>query len=110
MAENYKILGQVAPAATTETDLYEAPAATEAVSSTVVICNRSGSFSGTARVSIALGGGATQTKDYIYYDLAIPANETFAATIGLCLEANDVMRVYSSLATMTFQLFGVEKT
>jgi len=41
MANAYKVLGQVAPAATTDTTLYTVPAATEAVISTIVVANRS---------------------------------------------------------------------
>jgi len=108
MAESYKTLGQAAPAATTETDLYTVPAITETVTSTIVICNRS--TVATVRVSVSAGGGATSNEDYLYYDLVIPANDTFAATMGICLEATDKMRVYASTANVTFQLFGVEKT
>jgi hypothetical protein len=52
MATTYKILGQSAPAATTEVDLYTVPAATDAVVSTVTACNR-GTAAGTYRIYVS---------------------------------------------------------
>lgn len=107
MAIGYKVLGQQAPTATTELDLYTVPAATEAVASSITITNRGTTIS-TFRVSIAVGGGATGIKNYLYYDLPIAGNDTFIATIGVTLTATDVIRVYASSANLTFQLFGSE--
>ena len=106
MATSYKILGQRAPSATTETDLYTVPGATEAVVSSIIICNR-GAF-GTFRISISGGGGATANADYIYYDLTLAANDTFIATVGITLSATDVVRVYASTADFSFNLYGSE--
>ena len=107
MATAYKVLGQVSPSATTETDLYTVPAATSAVASSVIVCNRSAVLS-TFRISIAIGGTATTNKDYIYYDLPIGANDTFIATIGVTLAATDEVRVYSSNTNLSFSLYGSE--
>lgn len=109
MAVNYKIIGQSAPAATTETPIYTVPAATQAVLSSVIICNR-GAVSATFRISISEGGGATANEDYIYYDLPLGANDTFIATIGVTLSETDVVRVYASTADLSFNLSGSEIT
>jgi hypothetical protein len=101
-----KILGQAAPSATTETDLYTVPDLKAAVVSSIVVCNRS--TSATFRVSVAYGGGATGNKDYLYYDLTIAANETFIATIGITLSNADKVKVYASSANLSFNLFGAE--
>lgn len=106
MATAYKVLGQSSPSATTETDLYTV-AATSAVASSVIVCNRSSVLS-TFRISIAVGGGATANKDYIYYDLPIGANDTFIATIGVTLAATDKVKVYSSNTNLSFSLYGSE--
>jgi hypothetical protein len=103
----YKTLGQSNPAATTETDLYTVPAATSAVASSVIVCNRSAVLS-TFRISIAIAGATTANKDYIYYDLPIGANDTFIATIGVTLAATDVVRVYASNTNLSFSLYGSE--
>ena len=107
MATAYKVLGQVSPAATTETDLYTVPAATSAVASSVIVCNRSAVLS-TFRISIAVGGLATTNKDYIYYDLPIGANDTFIATIGVTLATTDKVKVYASNTNLSFSLYGSE--
>ena len=109
MASVYKILGQVAPSATTETALYTVPALTSAVVSTLVICNRGGTAT-TARVSVSAGGGATANKDYIIYDLAIPANEQYMATVGITMATTDRMRVYAGNGNLSFSVFGSEIT
>lgn len=109
MPETIKVLGQAAPSTTTETTLYTVPGATVAVASSVVVCNR-GASDTTFRVSVSVGGGATATKDYIYYDVLLAAADTFIATIGLTLAAADVVRVYAGNANLSFSLFGVEKT
>lgn len=109
MADTPKILGQSSPAATTETDLYEVPALTSAVVSSLTICNQNGTGT-TVRVSVSAGGGATAAKDYIFYDLPIEGPDTFVATIGITLATTDVMRVYADDTNVAFNLFGVEKT
>lgn len=107
MAETHKVLGQVAPSATTLTDAYTVPGATRAVVSTVVVCNRS-SVATSFRISVAVGGAADANKQYLHYDVAIPGNDTYTATIGITLGAADVIRVYATLATLSFNVFGVE--
>ena len=107
MATTYKVLGQSNPSATTETDLYTVPASTKTIASSIIVCNMSSSQA-SFRVSIAVGGGVTSNKDYIYYDLLIGGNDTFIATIGVTLGASDVVRVYSSTALISFSLYGSE--
>lgn len=104
-----KVLGQVAPLATTETLLYTVPASTGTVISTLTVCNRNATAA-TFRVSVAVGGGATANKDYIYYDLTIGGNDTFAATFGITLAATDKVQVYASTANLSFSAFGEENT
>jgi hypothetical protein len=108
MATTYKVLGQQAPSATTETDLYTVPAATQAVVSSITICNRSSSATATFRISASVAGVATANKDYIYYDLIIGQSDTFIATIGLTLGATDKIRIYSSTANLSFTAVGSE--
>ena len=107
MAVAYKVLGQSAPAATTVTDLYTVPASTEAVLSTIIVCNR-GTSAATFRIAVKVNGGTVANEDYIYYDLSIGANDTFAATLGITLDASDVIEVYASNANLTFAAFGQE--
>lgn len=109
MANTLKVLAQTNPSATTLTDSYTVPAATSAVISTILVCNNSSS-STSFRVSVAVAGAANATKQYIYYDVAISGNDTFAATIGVTLAATDVVRVYAGSANLSFNIFGNEIT
>lgn len=104
MAVEYKVLGQVAPSATTETLLYTTSAAS-AIASSLIVCNRGGTQT-SFRVSISQGGVATTAKDYIYYDLLIGGNDTFIATIGVTLASTDVVRVYAGNGNLSFSLYG----
>ena len=106
MAEIYKTLGQVATSATTATELYVVPANKRAVISTFIVCNRGSSS--TFRVSIRVAGEAEANKQYIYYDVPIPGNDTFAATLGITLEETDEIYVYSGSVNMNFQIWGTE--
>lgn len=107
MPTTHRVLGQSSPNATTETTLFTANS--QVVCSTVLVCNRS-STPTTFRVSVSVAGAATSNKDYMYYDLAIGGNDTFAATFGITLANTDVVRVYAGAATLSFTLFGMEIT
>jgi hypothetical protein len=107
MADNPKVLGQSNPSVTTLTDIYTVPSNTKTVVSTLTVANRSATPT-TFRVSVAIAGAADDLKQYLYYDLGIDGNDTFAATIGITLSATDVVRVYATNATLSFQLFGTE--
>lgn len=107
MTETKKILGQSSPSTGVLTDVYTVGAATQAVVSTITICNRGTSLS-SFRVSVAQGGAADTTKQYLYYDVPINGNDTFAATLGITLNTGDVVRFQSGSNTLTFNIFGVE--
>jgi hypothetical protein len=109
MADTFKVLGQSKPSATTLTDLYTVPAATSTTVSTITVCNQS-STATSFRISIAPAGAADATSQYIYYDVAIAGNDTFACTVGFTLATTDKIRVYNTLATLSFSVFGVEIT
>lgn len=109
MAEVYKVLGQAALAATTLTDVYTVPAGKSAVVSTVFICNRSAGAVAT-RLSVAVAGAADDNKQYIYYGLSIPANDSISLTAGITLAATDVFRAYAASADISVNIFGSEIT
>lgn len=108
MADNYKVLGQSNPSAATLTTLYTVPASHEAITSTLIICNRS-STTTTVRVAIRPAGAGISDEHYIIYDLEVPGGDPYMATIGITLEATDVVSVYAALATVSFNLLGNER-
>jgi hypothetical protein len=104
---SYKILGQSAPSATTETALYTVPASTETIISTITVCNRAATGA-TYRIYVADNGAATANGQYLVYDAAISGNQTVALTLGVTLNSTDVLRVYASTANLSFNAFGTE--
>ena len=109
MSEVYKILGASAPSATTQTTVYTVAASTEAIVSSIVVCERGGN-SATFRIAILSGGGTVANEDYIAYDHSISANETIVLTLGVGLAATDEVEVYASTADLSFNVFGMEIT
>lgn len=107
MPNIYKVLGQVAPSATTATTAYTVPSTTQAVISTIVICNRAAS-AGSYRIAIRPDGATLATTHYVAYDIVIAANDSTALTLGITLGDTDVVTVYASSADMTFSVFGSE--
>ena len=107
MATTRKVLGQSAPAAATNTNLYTVPAATSTVCSTLTVANRSGSAS-SFRVAVRPGGATLANEHYVYYGIEIPGGDAFAATLGITLAATDVVTVYASSADLSFSIFGEE--
>lgn len=108
-SSNYKKLAKSAPAATTLTTLGTVPASKEWVVATLVVCNR-GSTATSFRISHAEDGAADANDQYLYYDVPIPENDTFCATIGATADAADVFRCYAGNTNLTFTLYGAEVT
>ena len=107
MATTYKVLGQIAPSATTATTLYTVPAATATVVSTITVCNQNSSAI-TYRISVRPAGAAQTTAMYFAYDVSLPANATDTLTLGLTLATTDVITVYASTTAVAFNAYGSE--
>ena len=105
----YKVLGQAAPSATTATDVYTVALSSEAVVSTIVVCNRAAA-SGTYRISVRPSGATQADEHYIAYDVPVAGNDSTTLTLGITLEASDVITVYCSTADMSVSVFGSEET
>ena len=107
MATTYKVLGQSAPAATTAADVYTVPSSTEAIISTIVVANR-GSTAGSYRLYVRPDGASVANQHYIAYDVPLGANDSVALTLGITVDAADVISVYASTADFSFNVFGSE--
>lgn len=107
MAFTYKVLGQSNPSATTNTNLYTVPAGTQAVVSSIAICNQS-TNPATIRIAVRPAGATLSAQHYIVYDSTVSGNDLLTIAIGISLAATDVVTVYASASTMSFSLFGSE--
>ena len=107
MAIIYKVLGQSAPSATTNTDIYTVPSATETIISSITVTNRSASPV-LYRVAIRPDGATISNQHYLAYEVTVNGSDTTIMTIGLTLNAADVITVYASTADLSFGLYGSE--
>jgi hypothetical protein len=107
MPTTYKVLGQSNPAATTATTLYTVPASTATVISSISVCNQAGTAA-TFRIAVRPGAATLAAQHYIVYGATVPASDATFFTLGLTLAATDVVTVYASSATLSFNAFGSE--
>jgi glucose-6-phosphate dehydrogenase assembly protein OpcA len=107
MPTNYKVLGQVNPTATTLTTLYTVPSATEAVISSIVIANLTATAA-TFRIAVRPNGASITNSQYVGYDITVGASDSTVLTLGITMDAADVLSVYASTANVTFSAFGSE--
>jgi hypothetical protein len=106
MATTYKVLGQSKPSSATATTLYTCPSATQTVISSLTVCNQS--TAGTFRIAVRPNGASLSGEHYIAYDAPIGANSFISLTLGLTIDASDVVTIYASTADMSFNAYGSE--
>lgn len=107
MPTSYKVLGQVNPSATTSTTLYTVPSSTDAVVSSISVCNLASS-SATYRIAVRPAGATLANVHYLAYDVTVGAADTTILTVGLTLDTTDVITVYGSTANLVFHAYGSE--
>ena len=107
MALVYKVLGQSAATASTNTTLYTVPASTSTIINSVVVCNTNPSAT-TFRVAVRPNGEAIALKDYVAYEIPIARSATTELSLGITMDASDILTVYSTSGTLSFNAFGVE--
>jgi len=107
MATSYKVLGQSIPAANTLTTVYTVPSSTEAVVSTIAVCNL-GPAPTTYKIAVIKDGDTVANEDYIVYDASIAPQDTMTFTLGLTLNAADIIRTESFSGLVSFNIFGSE--
>lgn len=110
MAQTYKVLGSIASNGTITTGqtLYQVPASTSTVLSSVVICNQGGSAA-----QYRVGYSTTTafvTASYIAFGTTIAANDTHYLTFGPTLPAAGYLLFSASATTVNAIAFGCEIT
>lgn len=108
MATNYLVLGQVNPASATPTTLYTVPSATQAVVSTITVCNQA-SVSDTFDIAVRPDGASLSGQHYLVRGALLTPNQTIALTLGITLGDTDVVTVNSaSTGSLSYAAFGSE--
>jgi hypothetical protein len=108
MPTTYKVLGQSAPSAATATTLYTVPAATQTIISTINVVNTHASTADAIRIAVRPDGATLANQHYIVYGVSLSAGATFTYTGGITIDATDVITVYSTNGTSSFNAFGSE--
>jgi glucose-6-phosphate dehydrogenase assembly protein OpcA len=107
MATTYKVLAQSAPSATTATDIYTVPSSTATIVSSIVVANRA-TTAASYRIAIRPNGASLANQHYIAYDVNVAGGDSTTLTIGVTMDAADVVTVYASTANLSFNIFGSE--
>ena len=112
MPNTYKRLGAINPSANTQTNVYVIPAATQAVISTITVCNQSPvnasyslAFMNTSEFA-SPAGAAT----YLVRGATVPAADTIILTIGLTANAGAILAANTGNSNISFAAFGTEIT
>jgi glucose-6-phosphate dehydrogenase assembly protein OpcA len=105
--ETIKSASYLLPAANTLSTLYTVPSSTQAVVSTINVCNTA-SADATYRIAIVPNGVSITNANYIVFNATISGNETIAFTQGITMGAQDVLSVFASTASVAFNAFKME--
>jgi hypothetical protein len=112
MAQTYKRLGAINPSANTQTNVYVVPAATEAVISTITVCNQSAA---NASYSLAMMdasefNAAAPAATFLVRGATVPAADSIILTIGLTANAGSILAANTNDGSISFSAFGSEIT
>ena len=104
----YKILGQAHLTNTSDTDVYTVPAATETVVSTIVVANI-GTVATTFNLAVREDGDTLADEHYVGKGVPIAANDSTTLTLGITMNASDVITAAAGTANaLSFNVFGSE--
>jgi hypothetical protein len=109
MPNTYKSPAQLVPTAQTLTTLYTVPADTQTVTSNIHVCNFGGT-SASVRIAVRPNGESILNKHYLFFGLMISPFDTVQLGDGITMDALDVMSIWSSTASVSFNLSYAEVT
>ena len=110
MAEAYSVLGQAHLTTTSDTDILTVASATEVVVSTLVVANI-GTVATTFNLAIRPDAETLANKHYIAKGVPIAASDSTTLTLGMTLNASDVITAAAGTANaLSFNIFGTEIT
>lgn len=107
---NYRVLGQVNPAANANTLLYTVTNGASAILSSIMITNQqaNGSMYYIAVVPSGQNQQYPASKNFISYSSPVPANDTISLVTGITMSSNDSIIVTANNANVSFSVFGTE--
>jgi hypothetical protein len=72
-----------------------------------VIANRAAT-AGSFRLAVRPNGATIANQHYVAYDVPVAANDSTTLTLGITVDAADVITVRCSTADMSINVFGTE--
>lgn len=112
MPQTYKRLGAINPSANTQTNVYVVPSATEAVISSIAICNQSTSNASYSLIVMPPGAFASPAgaANFVVRGAVVPAADSIILTIGLTANAASIFAANTNNPNVSFSMFGSEIT
>ena len=89
------------------TTIYTVPSATESICSTLLVCNRDVTNAYYSLV-VRPNGATLENKHYITFDALVGGEDTVTLTLGISLDAADVIAIISSSPDLSVTMFGNE--
>ena len=108
MTTNYKMLGQTAPTAATETLNYTVPSSRSAMVKSINIANTSATADTYSIALVTTAASTATSSQFIAYSNTIAGNSTVTIKAGYSLATGNGIRVTSTSGTSTFTTFGAE--
>jgi hypothetical protein len=71
------------------------------------VANRAGTDA-TYRIAVRPNGATLANQHYVAYDVTVGGADSTNLTIGITMDAADVLTVYASTANLSFTAFGTE--
>jgi hypothetical protein len=62
----------------------------------------------TFTIAVQVNGASLSASQYVNYQTPLPGNDTVTLTIGMTLNAGDVISVQTPSTTVSFNIFGSE--
>lgn len=89
------------------TTIYTVPSATESICSTLLVCNRDTTDAYYSLV-VRPNGAALEDKHYTTFDAVVGGEDTVTLTLGISLDATDVIAIIASNPNLSVTMFGNE--
>ena len=112
MANTYKRLGAINPSANTQTNVYVIPAATQAVISTIAICNQGANATtySLALMPSSIFASPAGASHFLVRNATLTGSDTIFLTIGLTANAGSILVANTPNANISISAFGSEIT
>lgn len=110
MSNSYSILGQVDLTTNALTDVYTVPSGKQAVISSIILANRTGSAT-SFKIALRPQGNSVTNAMYIAYNIPLSASDSTTLNLGLTLNASDVISVEAATENaVSVNISGTEIT